>query len=164
MKIKLIIIMLLIIALSGAAGATPISSYSIKFDISNELSVTEYIDIQFKERVIASNLSYSFEGELSDVYIYSNSEKINFIISRENGINVIKPVDNIFIDNLSIQFKTNNIVYELNGKKLFFTQLTASQPEILYINVMLPEGFGITDNVYTPENAVITSDGRRIYM
>ncbi len=161
---RLFIILFVLAVVSNIAMAVSISEYNINFDIESDLSVSETINVRFVQSVLASNLSYSFDGDIESVSVTSDNQKINFNLIKEEKKTIISPVENTFIESLSIRFKTKDLVFQLGERSLFFTKFSTLETEKTTIVLSLPEGYGIAENSYSPENGIVTSNGRKIYI
>lgn len=162
---KLFVVLFILAAISSAALAADISEYKINFDVGSDLYITESIDVTFKENILASNLTYYFSGDIENVVVNGNGEKLNFNTQKYDSSTKINPVDSKFIKTVSIKFRTKNLVFQLGEKSLFFTEISTEQnTEKMLVSLAIPEGSGVVDESYFPESGTVRSDGRRIYI
>ncbi|MBI4895036.1 MAG: hypothetical protein HY831_00950 [Candidatus Aenigmarchaeota archaeon] len=162
---RLLVVLFVLAAISSIVTAVDISEYKINFDIGNDFYVTETIDATFKENVLASNLTYYFNGDIENIVVNGDENKLNFNTEKFDSSTKISPIDSTFIKTISIKFKTKNLIFQLGEKSLFFTEVSTEQnTERMLITLAIPEGSGIADNSYFPENGEVRSDGRRIYI
>src|SRR3989338_4920520 len=140
MKYAILIAFLLFLSIASASHAVEVTNYSMIFNINNDFSVDETIRISFSENVSASNLSYSFKGEATNIEMLGNNENLNFIIARDKDSIIMKPIENRSINNILIKFRTNNLIFKLGEKNLFFSQLSTESAKSLIATVTLPEG------------------------
>src|SRR3989338_6999570 len=96
MKYAILIAFLLFLSIASASHAVEVTNYSMIFNINNDFSVDETIRISFSENVSASNLSYSFKGEATNIEMLGNNENLNFIIARDKDSIIMKPIENRF--------------------------------------------------------------------
>lgn len=160
---KFIILFILLLFLQPVYSAD-IQLYSLSFKIQQDLTVEEELKIIFSEPLNQTTLNYLIVGEFSDLKINNTLSILNYYIENVDGKYNIK----FFIPNgtqqIYISFKPENIVSSNNGINEFFTSLQPPPAKRIHIDVWLPEGYAIYNNIFIPSYGEKKTDGKNIYV
>lgn len=138
-----------------------IENLDIQFDIQNNLNVREKLVYSFSEPFYDDIVEYKLNEKVSDIKVFEDKQKLDFNFGDDNILNIYLKQK---IKNLTISFETDKAVFENNNIYHFFTELNFENQDVknIEVKVILPVGYGIYENLYKPENGIISSDGQRI--
>lgn len=164
MRFAIFASMFFLILLAGSVSALDIADYQVVYDIQADGKVQEKVTILFKE---GSEESATFikllEG--SDFIIQADGKDVGFTITPEG--------ENIRVDftipqgtrELFLSFKTGRMVFGNGDVLQFFSNLQVpTGVEKLNVKTILPKGFVIFHDTFSPSNATRGTDGERIFL
>lgn len=161
---KKTIISLILLFLFQSVYAIDIQLYSLNFRIQQDLTVHEELKVIFSQPLNQTVLNFFIENKFSDLKINNTISDLNYEIEMIDSKYNIK----IFIPNntqqIYISLKPKDIIYSNNGVKEFFTSLQPPQAKRIHIDIWLPEGYVIYNNVFTPSYGQKQTDGKNIYI
>lgn len=168
---KIVILILLMLSIGGAT-ALEIKSYSASLEVKGGHAAQDItLNIVNRQETKVGEFRYPFFGNVRDVVVYGNGERIPFEKDASGGKVYIKA-------NLSKKLDTNDAytlryLYNISGiveRRDDLYILTTTYPlfanvKNFNLSITLPPGYGLAENKVSmsPEGRV-TSDGRRMIL
>ncbi len=165
-KLSLVSLLLLVAVTVSAGDLHNITNVSILFDIQPDNNVRQYMNFTFLDESVDGVINYSLSDKVTDIMVFGDSQQLNFSLVEKNDTGYLlqifleKPVKT-----LSIVYSSDSIIFRSDPAYHFFTELSFEGPvKAMHVQVSLPAGQGIYRKLYTPSDATIDSDGRRIIL
>ncbi len=160
---KEVILLLLLVSPVMAQSAERIRYIDVTFDIQQDLSVRQTTGIAFVSAL--SEFNYTLNEKVRNVEVLVSGQQTSHkLVEAENGYKLQIFPENP-AENLTITYFIDNTVFKSDSINHFFTEFAFDEPvERLNAIAELPSGYGIYQDSYRPSSAVISSDGRRIFL
>lgn len=158
MKLSVILTFLILIPI---AKPMEIDEYNVRFDITDDLSVMELLEIKLNE-IKQPKSTYLIVGDFSDLSINNTIKELNYTVSKtEEGyrLNFTLPVGS---KRLFITFLSKELIFSKDKVYNFFTIFRPPNASRISAIVCLPKGYVAYHNLVFPTNANRTTDGERI--
>jgi uncharacterized membrane protein len=130
----------------------------------NDDQVVQTLQYTFDQPLEDYTLNYQVSQNVKDVKVTSAERELQFQAntSADQYVIVIKPDKPI--QNLTISFTVDNILFHNGDVSHFFTELSFNPENIPKISaeVILPTGYGLYGNSFRPESGKVITDGQNI--
>ncbi|MEM3374702.1 MAG: hypothetical protein QXE31_05830 [Candidatus Woesearchaeota archaeon] len=156
----MIFIFLLILRSVNPIEDAKIYSISATYKINVNNSVEESINYTLSSSINKSLIKIS--KEFSDLSINDGVNELNYTIIPSEKYNII----NLTLNNtvkLNLKYVALNEIFQKNNVNLFYTNFDFKEPITkVDIKFILPKGYSIYKEEYSPKDANIVSDGNNI--
>lgn len=163
--IAVMIFATLIMATQAHAQDYAIDKVSVAFDIGADGSVKQSNVFVFNESLSNTTLSYNLTDQAKNIAVSDDNGSIGYQIDHAGGNYLIVVPMNQPTRTLNISYVTSNTVFTSGSLSIFFTVLSLGKPVAnMSVAASLPEGNEVYQNSYSPADANIGSDGKRIIL
>ncbi len=152
---------------SGEALATSgKASVLVSFEIQEEGKVVEQLDYYFDQPLTNETLRYLITQPLSHLKVTSHGKGLLFETNStpEQTMIIIRPQQPL--QNLTLGFEVNHVIFSNDELYHFFTDLSFDPYQIssLFVKVVLPPGYIVSQQDYKPRSGIVTSNGKNIIL
>lgn len=153
----------LLLLLIPSAQALDIDAYQVTYDIQPSLAVQETVSITFTEPLPSASENFIRLGDATHVLVQADGEALD--LGTDSAGTDVKVTFTIpaGTEQLDIGFLTNTLIFSSGDIQQFFVNLEPPEDAVqVGVAVILPRGFVIHRDTYSPSNPVLGGDGERI--
>jgi uncharacterized membrane protein len=159
------VLILVLLLIPSGAEALDIESYDVDFDIQENIAVKETVTIFLSEMLNESKDQLLKLGDVSNVMVIADGSILETEVIKDGDDTEVSFTLPEGTETIIISFQANNIVFQSGGVFQFFVNLNApGDAENVGIKVLLPKGYVLFRNIYTPGGASVGTDGERIFL
>ncbi len=163
-KIAKFSIFYLLLLLYSVNAIEDLNIYSVNalYVIYQNNSVHEVVNYSFSSAINTSIL-VPVNKNISNLFISDGKNELNYSIMENEMNSIINISNNGSITKLFIRSVSLNDIFQKDSTSLFITDFNFNKPvSKLDVKIILPEGFAIYKDEYSPKDATILTDGKNI--
>ncbi len=157
------VVLLLAATISASAKAdVPIEKVAVTFDILDTQTIHQTITFSFAEPFFEPSLEYTSNEPITNVLVAPNNGTVSYNVTNLNGSYILTITPHTPLTKLIISFDIHQTIYRSNDIYHFFTELSFEKNARMDVHALLPQGYGISKQLYLPKQGTLGSDGKRI--
>ncbi len=164
--IFLLFFFLVLYSINSVNAIEDLNIYSVNalYLIHQNNSVDEFVNYSFGSSVNTSIL-VPINKNFSDLFITDGINELNYTILEDDKNSIINVSYNGSINKLFIKYTSLNDIFQKDSVSLFYASFNFNNPlSKMDVTVILPSGYSIYKEDYSPKDSNILTDGNNIWL